>query len=285
MIQFPEGKQGSYEIPNSVSNINDLAFYCCKRVTDITIPSSVTKIGHQVFYYCSGLTNITLPNTIRTIGEEAFSYCSGLTFILIPNSVTSIGSGAFMNCSMITSFIIPNSVTSIGTTAFYNCQKLTNITIPSSVTSIGSGAFQDCKTLTSIYALKNTPVNLSLASNVFYYVNDATLYVPIGSKTSYQQAVQWRDFANIVEITITNDLQNKTTNTIKIYPNPFNDYFKISGLDSNGVLLLSDLNGKNLLTKQVNNEEKVYMSSLPKGLYLVKIITAEDVTELKVIKR
>ncbi len=128
-------------IPNSITSIEDGAFYGCYGLTSITIPNSVTSIGNSAFYDCYGLTSITIPNSVTTIGNYAFSYCYGLTSITIPNSVTSIGVQAFYYCTGLTSVTIPNSVTSIGDRAFMGCSSLTSITIPNSVTSIGENVF------------------------------------------------------------------------------------------------------------------------------------------------
>ena len=62
------------------------------------IPSSVTSIEEDAFQYCSSLTSINIPNSVTSIGESAFSGCSSLTSIIIPSSVTSIGESAFLNC-------------------------------------------------------------------------------------------------------------------------------------------------------------------------------------------
>ena len=43
LIQYPEGKTGSYTIPNSVNSIGDRAFYYCSRLSNITIPNSVPE--------------------------------------------------------------------------------------------------------------------------------------------------------------------------------------------------------------------------------------------------
>lgn len=102
LIQYAIGKKdGSFTIPNSVTSLENYAFYSCRNLTSITIPESVINIGCWTFYYCSSLTNITIPNGITSIGEGGFSDCNNLTSIVIPDSVTSIGNYAFSNCENI----------------------------------------------------------------------------------------------------------------------------------------------------------------------------------------
>ena len=170
-------------IPNSVTEIGNLAFDACDSLTSIVIPNSVTRIGDGAFYSCEGLTSINIPNSVTSIGHEAFAWCTGLTSIVIPNSVTEIGVGVFDDCTELASIVvesgnprydsrnncnaiietannmlivgcmnttIPNSVTVIGYWAFYSCSGLTSIDIPNSVTEIGEGAFSDCTGLASI---------------------------------------------------------------------------------------------------------------------------------------
>ena len=223
----------SITIGNSVTNIGSNAFRYCRGLTSITIGNSVTNIGNRAFDGCSGLTSITIPNSVTSIGASAFTSCSGLTSIhisdlawwcntdffdsgllnhvhhlylgdqeitnlVIPEGVTNISSATFWNCTYITSVTIPNSVTSIGGWAFYGCSSLTSITIPNSVTSIGSEAFRDCTGLTSVIVGAATP--LSITSYTFTNRANATLYVPIGSKTAYQAANYWKNFGEIVEL-------------------------------------------------------------------------------------
>ena len=152
LIQYPEGKVGSY-----------------------TIPNSVTSIGDGAFYYCSGLTKLTIGTSVTSIGSAAFQYCSGLTNLTIGTSVTSIGDSAFYDCSGLTSVTIPNSVTSIGNYAFYGCSGLTSVTIPNSVTSIGSYAFDYCSGLKTVFFLGNAP-GAGTDTSVFYGDYAATIY-------------------------------------------------------------------------------------------------------------
>ena len=96
---------------------------------EISIPNSVTSIEDRAFWECSSVTSIILPNSVTSIGGGAFYNCSSLTSITIPNSVTSIGSSAFTDCSSLTSIIIPNSIINIHQNAFYGCCKLSSIVI------------------------------------------------------------------------------------------------------------------------------------------------------------
>ena len=140
----------SIVIPDSVTTIEDWAFYGCESLTSVTIGNSVTTIGDEAFYYCTSLTSVTIPDSVTTIGEYAFRSCSSLTSVTIPDSVTTIGRGAFYCCTSLTSVTIPNSVTTIGYSAFYYCTSLTSVTIPNSVTTIGDSAFSECENLTSV---------------------------------------------------------------------------------------------------------------------------------------
>ena len=171
LIQYPAGKQGEYDIPNSVITIGSRAFYDCDRLTAINIPNSVTTIGEYAFQYCRGLTTINIPNSVTAITNGAFNECSGLTAINIPNSVTSIGNGAFEDCDELTTINIPNSVTLIGNGAFNSCSGLTAINIPNSVTSIGNGAFSNCIGVTSI----NIPNSVTIiGERAFSYCHGLT---------------------------------------------------------------------------------------------------------------
>ena len=150
LIQCPGGFSGAYTIPDSVTSIDNRAFYSCKSLTSVTIPNSVTIIGERAFSYCTSLTSVTIPDSVTSICDYAFNGCTSLTSVTIPDSVTSIGEYAFAYCTSLTSVTIPDSVTSIGEYAFRDCTSLTSVTIPDSVTSIGDCAFQNCSSLTSV---------------------------------------------------------------------------------------------------------------------------------------
>ena len=166
-------------LPNTVKNIGNEAFYNCLRLQRIEIPSSVISIGDYAFWSCESLecnvkdglnyignpdnkylylvdrassyiTSATIDNGCKFIGSSAFWNCEILESITIPSSVTSIGRGAFDECYSLKTVEIANGVTSIGERAFWNCSSLESIEIPSSVKSIGEWAFRDCDILKSV---------------------------------------------------------------------------------------------------------------------------------------
>ncbi|HEY4414581.1 MAG TPA: leucine-rich repeat domain-containing protein [Verrucomicrobiae bacterium] len=186
LIQFPFGKDGSYAIPDSVTNLADEAFgvnddgniglffftYSCSGLTNLIIPGSLATIPASAFSHCTGLISVTLGNGVSNIGTNAFTLCSnlknisipdsvtnidelafyysGLTNVVIPGSVATLGAGAFAVCSGLTSVTLQDGVTSIGDAGFNLCTNLTNITMPDSLTSIGERAFWFCSGLTNV---------------------------------------------------------------------------------------------------------------------------------------
>ena len=94
-------------------------------VTDLVIPNTLTEINECAFYGCTSLTSVTIPSSITSIGWSAFCGCTSLTSVIIPDSVTTIGHNAFNGCTSLTSIEIPSSVNSIGESAFRGCTSLT----------------------------------------------------------------------------------------------------------------------------------------------------------------
>ena len=224
----------SVNIPNGVASIDESAFSMCSGLASLTIPNSVTTIGASAFSNCRCLTSMTIPSSVTSIGESAFARCNNLSSIIvesdntiydsrddcnaiietgtntliagccnttIPLSVTSIGNYALQGQNGLNSLAIPKSVASIGNYAFQGCSGLTSLTIPNSVTSIGGYAFSSCNGLLSVIVESITP--LAIYSGTFgSRPPAATLYVPIGSKEAYQEAIGWKQFNTIVEVEV-----------------------------------------------------------------------------------
>ena len=68
-------------------------------------------------------------------------------------------------------------------------------------------------------------------------------------------------------------------------PNPVKDCFSFNKLNEKGTLTLYDLNNRLLLEKQISGSEKVYVSTLQNGIYIVKLVTNSGTSIQKVIKQ
>jgi hypothetical protein len=64
---------------------------------------------------------------------------------------------------------------------------------------------------------------------------------------------------------------NRNSNEWSIYPNPFNDQLVIDISGGNAGYSLSDASGRLVMSGTVSSGESVNVSSLPKGLYILKV--------------
>ncbi len=74
---------GHYEITDGTRVIAGGALQGNHNLTSVTIPNSVTIIDEQAFYLCDQLTQVTIPAAAKEIGFMAFSECSSLTSITV----------------------------------------------------------------------------------------------------------------------------------------------------------------------------------------------------------
>lgn len=74
--------------------------------------------------------------------------------------------------------------------------------------------------------------------------------------------------------------------SIKVYPNPTQDFINISNDKEISKIALIDLSGKQVLNKSVNSKnEKLNISHLPKGIYILKVESNGKEKSFKVIKK
>ncbi len=185
-------------IPSGITSIVDSAFVNNTTITNLNIPNTVTNIGDNAFYG-SAISSLTLPSSLTTIGNNAFGDCSNLTSLTIPSGVTQIGNYAFGGCFNVStinynatncndvsknSFVflntgigedvssltvnIGNNVTRIPAHLFENTTAMTTLNIGTGVTSIGNSAFAYCDNLSTINFNATNCGDLSAGNKIFY---------------------------------------------------------------------------------------------------------------------
>ncbi|MEI8087774.1 MAG: leucine-rich repeat domain-containing protein [Paludibacter sp.] len=252
-----------------------------KILKNVKLPLSTTTISTKAFVSCYALKNISVPNTVSSIGTAAFKSCNALESFKIPDSMTTISDLCFCG-SGLKKVIIPQGITSIGDQAFSVCDSLTLISIPNSDVSIPSMCFSFCPSLASVYVYNSTPLAFAYSPFSLSDIAHCTLYVPIGTKSLYQDTYVWKNFQNIIEMTTV--VPSLLDAKVSLYPNPVNSSFQIKGIEGTYTINLSDLNGKNLFIKQINGNDNISVTDLAKGIYIIKVTTKEGAISMKIQK-
>ena len=183
----------SFNMPDSVTKLNDYTFYNCTLLSNVRLSNSLTNIGSYAFSVCKALTEISIPDNVITIGFRAFSSCANLINIKIPNSIEEINLDAFNGCTNLkynasngglylgndvnkyivlidtettdfTSFTISSTCRIIYQSAMLGCSQ-TSLTIPNSVVFIGEKAFFQCYDMETIILSTNLK---SIGTEAFY---------------------------------------------------------------------------------------------------------------------
>lgn len=76
-------KLESVMIPDSVTNINELAFQNCSSLTSVTLPASLKQLGNYVFWGCQNLKEVVFEgNKLYNIPGQNFFECYNLEKII-----------------------------------------------------------------------------------------------------------------------------------------------------------------------------------------------------------
>lgn len=154
------------------------------------------------------------------VPQWGFVGCSSLTTIILPQTAKEIGEYAFFSGEIV-SATLGNNLQTIGQNAFYHNVRLAEITLPEKVDSIGENAFTYCSKLEKIYSC--APVAYDIPEKAFNAYDKATLYVPVGSKSSYQSTEAWSKFQTIEEFVPSTGI------TTPMSPSAHYDVYSLSG--------------------------------------------------------
>ena len=163
------------EIPDTVSAINDYAFYGCYGLSYISIPPSVKAIGIDAFYGCYYLQRLYISDVVAWCGIDFKDYDSYpfmssarmlyqyegancdlfvndelVTNLVIPSSLREIPKYAFAGFTGLKSVKLDSGVEKIGEHAFYQCYGLETVDFGHTLKTIGGAAFRECFSLDNI---------------------------------------------------------------------------------------------------------------------------------------
>lgn len=186
-------------IPDNVTEVKPYAFWGYTGMKTLTIPNSVTKIGRRAFSHCSEMVSADISNSVATIDAEAFYLCSSLSSFNIPSSLSVINERVFYGCDGITVLDIPENITNIKEEAFSWCSGLSKLTLLATLQTISNDAFWGCKSLRTIINEATTPQRIYICTFDTTTMAEATLKVPVGTKSLYEATSIWKDFNYITE--------------------------------------------------------------------------------------
>lgn len=162
-----KGKDMFVSVPGGIKEIGEYAFSGNEAVNKIKIPDSVENIQRMAFMNCKNLTDMEGMNGVRVCDPSAFlgsgividertnfSVC-GVLFggqprgdvLTVPVGTKTIAARAFIGCDA-KKIEFPDGLKNIGAGAFKNCFGITEVEFPASLEFIGKNAFANC------YALK-----------------------------------------------------------------------------------------------------------------------------------
>lgn len=190
-----------------VTRIGEYAFARC-GINTMNIPKNVTSIGDYAFSDCYYLVEVGISSSISEIPQWTFYMCQKLSKVvinsnaLVSKNYESRPSIFGFTCKDISEIILGEDVKDLGSHVFCNLPKLSSVTISNSLTRMSAGAFKDCPSLTDIYCYaEQVPTIYDYSVEEFNYTN-ATLHVPEGSLDAYRNTEPWKDFKEIVALSL-----------------------------------------------------------------------------------
>lgn len=150
------------EIPSTVTEIKQYAFYNCKNIRSVNL-SNVEDIRRSAFQYCTGLKIVTVSDKLSGSYDNSFLGCTGLESVNImdlgswckvyfstkDSNPLKYARNLSLNDEPIIGLTSPNDVVQIKQYAFINCQNIKNADLRN-VSFISESAFEDCTGLKTI---------------------------------------------------------------------------------------------------------------------------------------
>ncbi len=199
LIQYPGRCEGQhkwyetiYEIPDTVTKIDNYAFAYCYELDNVIIPDSVTEIGAFAFACCRSFKELVIPDSVVRIGWRAFDNCISLEEILLSENITYLSYGMLQDCDALETVEIPLNIKAILPYTFYYCDSLKNIVIPYGITQIDYRVFYQCPALESV----TIPKTVKSITNFVFYKCESLKFVFYGGTQEEWNSIELQESGN-----------------------------------------------------------------------------------------
>lgn len=208
------------DVPDNLPVYGNYCYMNCKAlsVDSLHFGPAVRRIGKLAFNGVKRLRSVVLPDQLHDVGMYAFAECDSLRRIEFGRGLTVIPGSICWKNPRLEEVVLPEGIDSIWGGAFAYCTQLRHITLPSTITYLGSGAFAHCSQLMKVVCLAQQPPRMDQIlwddSTFTAIPREAVLYVPKGTKATYEADASWRRvFAHILELGTTDIATPKEAET------------------------------------------------------------------------
>ena len=128
--------------PN-LKTVGKTCFYQCTNLVSLSseigaaaLPNSVTTINEQAFYQCKAMKYLALSTSLTYVGAAAFRECTALEFIDFndnQNDIEFYNYGHFMGCSNLKAVSLSDNITILNNRIFASCTSLKAVYLPANL--------------------------------------------------------------------------------------------------------------------------------------------------------
>jgi len=278
------------------------AFDLCANLEYITPLPNATKFGVQAFMGCINLRDILIPEGVTIIDHNCFNQCKALTKLTFPSTLTAFGDLAFYSCSSLTELHFLSQTPPSGNIS--RCFNKSNA--ENCIVYVPKGALEAYSSFQGVFKAvleegDKLPEEATFfvafdarggnaVDTLFSIESDATIDAPENpAKDGFSfegwyvdslYTAEW-DFATSTVVSdttlyakwnadIVESINAPTNAGVNIFPNPATDKIFIKGILQGEKIVITDISGKTLISETANDEAIISVSSLAKGLYLIK---------------
>ena len=166
--------------------------------TSYTVPQSVTEIGDLAFSNATNLTELILPDQLETIGIEGLENCSALMEITFPASLQSLGDLAMFGCTALTQIVTLATTPPTATKfTFHEVPKTIPVYVPDGTLAAykkaeGWKAFTNIQSIPGTEGIEQPASDSSLKGRANKLLRNGMLLIEKNGKTYNAQGAEVR---------------------------------------------------------------------------------------------